>query len=1513
MLVLRLITANFDISLENLNKQRNPPTLNILNLLRSIGQKKTPAPIDVGNLKTDLSKISPKDVETLRHFGATYSDLQKIIGQQTQVQQERYSLYRELQQASSHWLISSAIQIYTDASCNPSSYNNKTIWIKSDTKKYQTEGNQLLESIAIEDRIFDWVHALALYGDLFIKPYCQPGYGVLSVDDSIHPADVGRIEWNGRLVGFYQQQVSDNSLQQMLKTEMVSPWLYVHGRVLGSNMRRLHRDKSGFSFASVASVNANVDGQFSSRYGVSVAYDALPSYKRLRLAEDCLLLARVSKGVKRYVWKLAIPNNTASPQAVAALVEEVKILLKRTRNLDVDSGSAKYNDVFCLRGDTKIRLLNRQSVAIKSIADNEKDFIGKYVYAVDPATQRTTVDKIVGCKLTRKNATLIRVYLDNDQYVDCTSDHLFMLRDGCYKEAKELLQGESLMPLYTKLSNITDKLKRRLKGYELVYDCKTHRWFYTHRLVETAVHGCIKYGYAVHHKDFNKLNNDPSNLVAMHYNAHWKLHSKLGGYYAKTILQDHTYEQVYGKKIAKKRKLQLSESQKRAWSNKKQGNAHITYEEMYGIEKAAEIRYKLKISHKNQKCWFKGLSSNHPGVLKMRLSQSRTKRRKIKLGIYKTRSKIPTELRICKFDECKKEFIVKINHDKQFCSAVCVVKHFAMLKRLKRQSEMIDVICACGCKKEFSKHKNSQQKFIHTHNLKSVVHNKRNVRRIKDILYMIRVCQCGCKTTFKCEAHSKVRYIRGHFLRTRRILTESRVCACGCDEKFQCKVNSRQIYKLNHFNYVRWKLKNDNLVLNHKVVAIKVLDYTEDTYDLQTEKYHNFALDAGIFVHNSQLNIIEDVIVPVFGDANSLTKEELGGECLRGTTAIRLLDGEQPTIKEMVDNPQQYIGKDVYACTKDGKVVARRIKNVLMTRPQTEFVRVHLDNKQFFDVTPDHPCMLRNGKFEEAQNLKNGQSLMPLYTRNSTLKNNKVCKTYEQFYDPITNDWHFTHHRVAKECLKQQYDDVYKKLIETGKEKFLVIHHKDFNKYNNDSCNLQWMGEHEHWLHHSQLIKDLNCHRKGKTFEEMYGKDRALILKNNIRKTLIKANYVRWSKLNKKQRSRWWSRTIGKSGRVVKHVIDCECNYCKCSSGEIKSFDAVKIRTCKYCNLLLGNIKQSEYLNHIQWNCSNHVRTERRPLTSEHKQKLSKNSKGRVWVCDVKTLKEKFVKSDEVLSYLSHGFMKGRAFKADKILNHKVVRVEKLNIIEDAYDLVIEDAYDKNGGPEHCFALSCGVFVHNTDVKWIADIEEFRRQAATALRIPMSILPGFSGDVAPSLGNSSAETFDIRFSRQSRRLQHATVNAVKRLCQIHFAFKGMDPDPSLFDVCMNETSVAEEAMQREVLEKGSDVVEKMSDLIIKTVGEEKINRVKLLNYLNKKLLKFDDLNIEEFLLPGFTTDSPVRPLIPTAAVESVNSGDLYAALPKKRQTLVEGKSMQVFDNPLWHKKFGTAEITLKIT
>ena len=104
-----------------------------------------------------------------------------------------------------------------------------------------------------------------------------------------------------------------------------------------------------------------------------------------------------------------------------------------------------------------------------------------------------------------------------------------MLRNGLYRKAQDIVLGDSLMPLYRKYSRIKDGFK--IEGYEIIYDPKKHKWIYTHLLAkehnledEKNLNGKIS---CIHHKDFNKLNNNPDNLVRMDKHEHLELHSRV--------------------------------------------------------------------------------------------------------------------------------------------------------------------------------------------------------------------------------------------------------------------------------------------------------------------------------------------------------------------------------------------------------------------------------------------------------------------------------------------------------------------------------------------------------------------------------------------------------------------------------------------------------------------------------------------------------------------------------------------------------------------------------------------------------------------------------------------------------------------------------------------------------------------------------------------------------------------------------------------------------------------------
>jgi intein/homing endonuclease len=178
--------------------------------------------------------------------------------------------------------------------------------------------------------------------------------------------------------------------------------------------------------------------------------------------------------------------------------------------------------------------------------------------------------------------------------------------------------------------------------------------------------------------------------------------------------------------------------------------------------------------------------------------------------------------------------------------------------------------------------------------------------------------------------------------------------------------------------------------------------------------------------------------------------------------------------------------------------------------------------------------------------------------------------------------------------------------------------------------------------------------------------------------------------------------------------------------------------------------------------------------------------------------------------------------------------------------------------------LACEKIGGDVDIRWIVDIQELRQQLACAIRVPLSLLGGFVNEATGALGSESIEKLDVGFSRTARRLQRAIRQGIKRIAQIHLAYMNMDPDPALFDIMMSEGSTAEEEVARDSLEKGADSVQKMLD-VFDAVGVP-IDKAKLIDYLNRKIIKLDDFNVYDYILPGGDVENPqitdsVEPLV----------------------------------------------------
>ncbi|HNP71503.1 MAG TPA: DNA topoisomerase (ATP-hydrolyzing) subunit B [Kouleothrix sp.] len=180
----------------------------------------------------------------------------------------------------------------------------------------------------------------------------------------------------------------------------------------------------------------------------------------------------------------------------------------------------------CFAGDTKVALADGRALSFEQLVAEQAAGIEHFGYTIRH-DGTIGIERIINARITKQNAEVVRVTLDNGEALVCTPDHRFMLRDGSYKPAAELTSADSLMPLYRKQSD-----KRApgitIDGYEMAWDPRSEAWLFTHQLADwyNRWHGVYAEsdGDHCHHIDFNKHNNNPTNLRRMPADAHLALH-----------------------------------------------------------------------------------------------------------------------------------------------------------------------------------------------------------------------------------------------------------------------------------------------------------------------------------------------------------------------------------------------------------------------------------------------------------------------------------------------------------------------------------------------------------------------------------------------------------------------------------------------------------------------------------------------------------------------------------------------------------------------------------------------------------------------------------------------------------------------------------------------------------------------------------------------------------------------------------------------------------------------------
>nr|MBA2736883.1 HNH endonuclease [Pyrinomonadaceae bacterium] len=222
----------------------------------------------------------------------------------------------------------------------------------------------------------------------------------------------------------------------------------------------------------------------------------------------------------------------------------------------------------CLAGSTMISTLKGR-ISIKDLVGTRP-----YLYCTDGKKVRVRQANSIFSNGIRET---IRVWFDDDSYLDCTPDHPILLADcQTYREACDLRFGDSVAVFHKRLNNnrfyvsITgsnSNMAEHIAVAEMKYGVYPTVQGRNRKSEDTIVH----------HIDHNPLNNSPENLELMTLSEHGIHHGK-----------NDTQFIAHRERIAADRKGK-------------------TWEEYYGAEKAAELRVRKSLRMKGNQVWNKGL------------------------------------------------------------------------------------------------------------------------------------------------------------------------------------------------------------------------------------------------------------------------------------------------------------------------------------------------------------------------------------------------------------------------------------------------------------------------------------------------------------------------------------------------------------------------------------------------------------------------------------------------------------------------------------------------------------------------------------------------------------------------------------------------------------------------------------------------------------------------------------------------------------------------------------------
>jgi len=767
----------------------------------------------------------------------------------------RAQLYLDYEAMDLDALVGPALDILCEEATQPNEMNNEMLSVRSSSENVQDELYNLFYNVLnVEFNLPMWIRSYCKYGDFFLLLRLSDQFGVYGVK-SLSPYEMVREEGldanNGEYVRFVQDPGAImggiSSINQSRNHRIYENYEIAHFRLMKDsnflpygkswleNGRKLFK---AYTMMEDAAVTHRVTKSAEKRvfyYNVgnlppnevdAMMQKHISNQKRtplfdhktgqfnykfnmMNLLEDFHIPVRSGDNLTRI--------DTAKGLEYTGMDDMNYFINKMFSALKVPKAFLNYSDELngkCLHPDTKIPLLNGTEKTIKEIADlfESEGNPNLWVYSYDKETNAIIPGKVVKAEKTRLNAKLVKVTLDNGESLITTPDHGFVRRGGERVEAQELKEGDSLQAVYRKF----EKLRNNQNDYEHVYQPNIEKWVLTHKMVDEYFNDKLENNgfneegkfkrddlIVVHHKDYNRYNNQPDNLQRCTYREHSAIH--------------------------------VANAEKGIWSNSAKEKAKATKQGEEYRKKASQIGKE----NMAKQCEKDPESKNRLRNVWLSLSFEEKSKIAIEKVTDSTREKLRSvanrtfPAREAKLREGQRKWI-ESNPDFNRGS-----NSYKWIERPSIQSVVDFINSYKGDKSEI----NTRYKLA-----PKMGYNMTIFQEAFDI--------AGVNMAEFLNEHFG--FVKGRETILRKEALIEKLQGCNSLEDFKIKTNCGKLAVKRLEKILGEPLTNYvGKTYNHKVVSVEFLDYTSDTYNMEVydkNENHNFLTSAGVVIKNSTLS-----------------------------------------------------------------------------------------------------------------------------------------------------------------------------------------------------------------------------------------------------------------------------------------------------------------------------------------------------------------------------------------------------------------------------------------------------------------------------------------------------------------------------------------------------------------------------------------------------------------------------------------------------------------------------------